>query len=162
MLSYGPRDAPLRQQALLATLDWSYQLLAEHEATVLRFLSVFVGYFSADDAVAISEGADLDPGDAIDALGQLVAKSLVVAEYHDGAIRYRLLESTRVYAEDRLAIQTEQSRAQHRYALLVLSLVERSEDEWVWRVKRDWMSEFAERIGDLRKAIAWAFGATGE
>jgi hypothetical protein len=61
-----------------------------------------------------------------------------------------------------LAVEAEENCAFHSYAVLVLSLFERAETEWFWRLKRDWMSDYAGRIGDLRKALSWTFGATGD
>ncbi|WP_144138284.1 winged helix-turn-helix domain-containing protein [Paraburkholderia sp. BCC1884] len=161
VLNCGPRNAPMRQQTLFATLDWSYRLLSDREATILRLLSVFAGYFSQDDAIAMSEWANLAPSDTIDGLGQLVAKSLVAVEYRDNAVRYRLLESTRAYAAERLSAEAEDSRALHRYALIILARFERAENEWFWRASKDWTSEHAGRIDDLRKAITWAFDPMG-
>ncbi|WP_181969877.1 winged helix-turn-helix domain-containing protein [Paraburkholderia sp. DHOC27] len=162
VLSCGPRDAPVRQQTLFATLDWSYRLLSDSEAAVLRLLSVFVGYFSQDDAIALSEGVDLAISDTVDGLAQLVAKSLVATEYRDAAVRYRLLESTRAYAAERLVAEAEEDRALRCYALLVVARFERAESEWFWRTGKDWLFEHAGRIDDLRKAISWAFGPTGD
>lgn len=162
VLSCGPRDAPLRQQTLFATLDWSYRLLSDTEAAVLRVLSVFVGYFSQDDAIALSEGVNLATSDTVDGLGQLVVKSLVATEYRDGAVRYRLLESTRAYAAERLIAEAEDGQALRCYALLILARFERAENEWFWRASKEWLFEHAGRIDDLRKAINWAFGPTGD
>ncbi|MBB3971843.1 ATP-binding protein [Hansschlegelia beijingensis] len=61
LLAHGPRSAPLRQQTLTATLDWSYSLLSEDEALILRSVSVFAGYFGADDAIAVVANAHLSP-----------------------------------------------------------------------------------------------------
>ncbi|MCS0497692.1 helix-turn-helix transcriptional regulator [Ancylobacter sp. MQZ15Z-1] len=161
LLSNGPRQAPLRQQTLLATLDWSYRLLSDDEATLLRFLSVFAGVFHLQDAIAVAEAAGLAPAQAIDAIERLTARSLVAVEYRDGALHYRLLDSTRAYAGERLAAAGEQNRAMARYARHVLSLFERADEQWSWREKQEWLAEYAGRIDDLRKVMAWAFGPKG-
>lgn len=162
LLSYGPRDAPLRHQTLLATLDWSYRLLSEDEASILRFLSLFAGYFSLDDAVALAAFTGLDATSSTDGLAQLVAKSLVAVETQHGTARYRLLESTREYAVERLVAQAEVDRAGRGHATVILALLDRAESEWFWRVKRDWMSDYATRVDDLRKSLSWAFGLNGD
>lgn len=162
VLSNGERDAPLRQQTLQATLDWSYRLLSQDEATLFRLLSVFAGVFRMDDALAMSESVGLDPSQAIDALERLASRSMVYAEYRGGTLRYRLLESTRAYASERLAAAGEQAGASERHARHVLAVLERAAEEWTFREKRDWMSEYAGRVDDLRKALAWAFGPNGE
>jgi predicted ATPase/DNA-binding winged helix-turn-helix (wHTH) protein len=162
VLDDGSQNAPLRQQTLLATLDWSYRLLSVQEATILRFLSVFVGYFRMDDALAMAGMAELDATLAIDGLGQLVAKSLLAVEIHDGSPRYRLLETTRDYVAGQLREQGEDIQARRGHAVVILSVLERAEGEWFWRVKRDWMSDYAMRLDDLRHSISWAFGQNGD
>ncbi|MER2263590.1 winged helix-turn-helix domain-containing protein [Methylobacterium oxalidis] len=162
VLSYGPRDAPLRQQTLLATLDWSYRLLSDEEATLLRYLSVFKGVFQLADAVAMSVAADLGGDCGIDTIERLVARSLVSAEYHDGSLRYRLLDTTRAYADERLIVAKEKPHALEHHARYVLALFERAEEEWSWRIKRNWLSIYAGRVDDLRKAIAWGYSPCGD
>jgi predicted ATPase/DNA-binding winged helix-turn-helix (wHTH) protein len=161
LLINGKRTAPLRQQTLLATLDWSYRLLSEDEATLLRLLSVFAGVFRAQDAVAVSGSGDFDATRAIDALERLTSKSLVCVEVRDGGPTYRLLGSTRAYAVERLADTGQRDHGLRRHARHILELFERASEESEWREKRDWMAEYADRVDDLRNAIAWAFGPTG-
>lgn len=157
LLSNGPREAPLRQQTLQATLDWSYRLLSAEEATLLRYLSVFAGTFYVADAVALSAGTDLEPSEAINALERLAARSLVSIEYTAGAMRCRLLESTRAYAAERLIAAAEQDHAMRVYANHIHSVFERATAEWSTREKQSWLSEYAPKINDLRKVVSWAF-----
>ena len=100
LLTGGDRTALPRQQTLRALIDWSYDLLAERERTLFRRLSVFAGGWTLDAAEAVGAGGDLDEADVLDLLTQLVDKSLVVADA-DGE-RYRLLETVRQYAHERL------------------------------------------------------------
>ncbi|MBS7543810.1 ATP-binding protein [Ancylobacter oerskovii] len=158
----GERSAPLRQQTLLATLDWSYRLLSEDEAALLRLLSVFAGAFRLQDAVAMSRAAGFDATQTIDALERLTNKSIVCADYRDGKLSYRLLKSTRAYASERLADAGEQERALQLCAWHVLELFERAAEEWEWREKSDWMVDYADRVDDLRNAMAWALGPGGD
>lgn len=162
LLSNGERMAPLRQQTLLATLDWSYRLLSEDEATLLRFLSVFAGMFRLQDAVAVTEAAGFAATQTIDALERLTSKSLVYADYQDGSLRYRLLESTRAYAAERLRDEGERDKVFQRHGEHVRALFERATEELEWREKRDWMADYADRVDDLRNAISWSFGKTGD
>lgn len=161
-LSNGERSAPLRQQTLLATLDWSYQLLAEDEAALLRRISVFAGVFPLSDAVAMTDGPRTDAAGAIEALERLASKSLVCVDYRNGALTCRLLESTRAYAAERLQDAGEQPRALELHACHILAMFERASDELDMREKPDWMADYADRIDDLRNAMAWAFGPTGD
>ncbi len=98
LLTGGSRTALPRQQTLRATLDWSYDLLAEDERVVLRRLSVFPGSFNIEAASAVASDATIDEFAVIDLLSQLVARSLVIADTSAGETRYWLLETTRAYA----------------------------------------------------------------
>ena len=91
-----------RQQTLRATVTWSYSLLTGAEQLLLARLSVFVGGFGLDAAEAVCGSGDLDVLDVADLLGSLVDGSLVVAEQAGAGLRYRLLETIRLFAAERL------------------------------------------------------------
>ena len=101
LLKGGDRTALPRQQTLRAAIDWSYDLLAPPERALLQRLSVFAGGFTFDAAEAVGAGDDVAPRDVLDALGHLVDKSLVVFDAQ--VERYKLLETVRQYALERLA-----------------------------------------------------------
>lgn len=103
LLTGGSRSAMERQQTLRATVDWSYSLLNGAEQSVLRRLSVFAEGFDIEAAEAVCASNDLDAFDVADLLGSLVDKSLVITEAVSGSLRYRLLETVRQYAAERLA-----------------------------------------------------------
>jgi non-specific serine/threonine protein kinase len=103
LLTGGSRTAPQRQQTLQATVEWSYSLLHGAEKTLLRRLSVFAGSFDLDAAEAVCGLGDIELFDVTGLLGSLVDKSLVVAEPAGPAMRYRLLETIRQFAAERLA-----------------------------------------------------------
>ena len=103
LLTGGSRTALERQQTLQATVGWSYSLLAGAEQQLLARLSVFAGGFGLDAAEAVCGSASIDVLDVADLLGSLVDKSLVVAEPAQTALRYRLLETIRLFAAERLA-----------------------------------------------------------
>ena len=98
----------------------------------------------------------------IDALERLTNKSLVYADYQDGSIRYRLLESTRAYAAERLEDAGERDSGLRRHARHILALFERAAEELESREKRDWMADYADRVDDLRNAMSWSFAAERE
>ena len=102
VLTGGSRDVLPRQQTLRATIDWSHDLLDEPERTMFRRLAIFVNGLTLEGAIAVGSGEDLDELDVFDMLASLVDKSLVLAEPHGGVVRYRLLESTRAYASEKL------------------------------------------------------------
>ncbi len=103
LLTGGSRTALKRQQTLRATVEWSYSLLTGAEQLLLARLSVFAGGFDLDAAEAVCGSGRLDVLDIADLLGSLVDKSLVVAEQAGGGLRYRLLETIRLFAAERLA-----------------------------------------------------------
>jgi predicted ATPase/class 3 adenylate cyclase len=111
LLTGGSRTALERQQTLRATVDWSYSLLTGAERLLLARLSVFAGGFALDAAEAVGRFGDLDVLDVADLLGSLVDKSLVVAEPAGASLRYRLLETIRLFAAERLAEAAEEEAA---------------------------------------------------
>ncbi len=115
VLTAGNRDALPRQQTLRALIDWSYDLLDGRERTLLRRVAVFVGGFLLQGAVAVGGGQVLDEFEIIDGLESLVDKSLVIAETNADVARYRLLESTRAYALEKLDEAGERGLATTRY-----------------------------------------------
>lgn len=102
LLWRGRRTALPRHQTIAATLDWSYDLLSEAEQAVLRRLSVFKGFFTLDAAREIARQSSSDPSHDLHIIDRLVAKSLISFEVSDGVTLYRLLNSTRAYAFEKL------------------------------------------------------------
>ena len=103
LLTGGSRTALERQQTLRATVGWSYSLLTGAERLLLGRLSVFAGGFGLDAAEAVCGSGGIDVLDVAGLLGSLVDKSLVVAEQAGETLRYRLLETIRLFAAERLA-----------------------------------------------------------
>jgi predicted ATPase len=107
LLTSGRRTALPRHQTLRATLDWSYEWLSEPERKVLLRLAIFDCEFTLDAASAVATGGSIAAPDVVDCVANLVAKSLVVADVADTIVHYRLLETTRAYALDRLSESEE-------------------------------------------------------
>ncbi|RAI01803.1 ATPase [Acuticoccus sediminis] len=154
LLSYGPRQAPPRQQTLLATLDWSYNLLPDDEADLLRALAVFMGPFDVEGALAVAQ-ADADPVAVVDALARLSAKCLLVAEVRNGVPFYHLLETTRAYCLERVERSGEGEALFRRHAEHVCALLERASLDWMERPAREWGAVHDRVLDDLRAALAW-------
>jgi non-specific serine/threonine protein kinase len=117
LLTGGGRNALRRHQTLRAAMDWSYDLLPSPERTLLGRLSVFAGSFSMDAAEAVgADGRTLVVADVLELLSHLVDKSLVVVETGEREARYRLLETVRQYAREKLdqAEDTEATARRHR------------------------------------------------
>ena len=113
----GGRRRIQRQQTLSATLDWSHDLLGEQERIVFRRLAVFAGSFALDAAETVCSGKGMARDEVLDLLGSLAAKSLVtVGQGERGQTRYRLLETVRLYALDKLdaAGEVHGLRSKHR------------------------------------------------
>src|SRR5262249_23004344 len=111
LLTGGSRTALARQQTLEAVVDWSYSLLSCAEQMLLRRLPVVAEGFGLDAAEAVCGVGDINPIDVTVLLGSLVDKSLVVAEPAGTSLRYRLLETIRQFAADRLAEADEDQHA---------------------------------------------------
>src|SRR5262249_47590630 len=112
----GRRTALPRHQTLHALLDWSYNFLTESEQLVLRRLSIFVGLFSLEAAQAVACESRLNEMRVIDAVDSLVAKSLLSVVTSHNATRYRLPETTRVYAMEKLEEGGEKATVALRHA----------------------------------------------
>ena len=116
LLTGGARTAVRRQQTLRASVDWSHALLTEPERVLFRRLAVFLGGFDLDAAQTVAGGGDVERYQVLDQLTLLVDKSLVVADDSRGRTRYRLLETVRQYALEKLGESGEADavRARHR------------------------------------------------
>lgn len=161
LLTGGSRTALPRQQTLAATVDWSYELLTAAEQAVLRGLSVFVTGFDLEAAESILQSGS--PGgtggaggfEVADALGSLVDKSLVVADTSGRVVRYRLLETIRVHAADRLAREddSEAGRLAAAHADYYLALAERIAAQLTGPAQVMWVQRMQEAYPNLRVAI---------
>lgn len=127
LLRANSRDAPLRQRSLRATLDWSYELLDVNEQVVLRRLSVCVGSFTLDTARQTTGFGGSSADDMLEALSGLVEKSMVALVQHDPP-RYRLTETLRLYARERLREAHEIAAANRGYMQALVSIA--CETEW--------------------------------
>src|SRR5262249_46051038 len=116
MLAVGRRTALPRHQTLRATLDWSYELLPESERRLLRRLANFAGGFTIEAAIEVTGDGDNSETAVPDAIGSLVAKSLVTGDESSPAARWRLLETIRAYALDKRAGSGEAEPAARRHA----------------------------------------------
>src|SRR4029079_15044183 len=103
LLTGGARTVVPRQQTLRASVDWSFDLLTEKERTLLLRLSVFAGGFTLDAAEEVAGTPPLERLEVLDLLSQVVDKSLVMAEERRDSVRYRMLETIKQYAHERLA-----------------------------------------------------------
>ena len=153
LLTGGDRTALPRQQTLRALIDWSYELLTEHERAMLRRLSVFAGGWTVEAAETVGAGGDIDTSDVLDLLIHLVEKSLVVLEAHGE--RYRLLETVRQYAEEQLKESGEDGDARTRHLRFFLALAEVTMPKLSGPDQGVWLSRLDLERENLLSAHAW-------
>ncbi len=155
LLGGGMRDAPSRQLTLRAAFDWSHGLLSGDEQAVFRRLSLFPGDFSLELAVAVA-GDDTRPdGEVIDALAALVDRSFVAVE-GDAALRYRLPETARAYATDKLAAAGERDAVNARFAQAMARLMDDAYDSNWAQPDTVWIDVYAPELDNLRAALDWS------
>jgi predicted ATPase/class 3 adenylate cyclase len=157
LLTGGSRTALPRHQTLRALIDWSYDLLYEAERTLFRRLSVFAGGWTLEAAEAICAGEGLERNDILDLLTQLVNKSLVIpdSEVEDEA-RYRLLETIRQYARERLLEVDGGEKVRDRHLDYYLEYAERAEPELRGPNQVAWLDRLEKEIDNIRAALEWA------
>ena len=155
LLTGGARTAVRRQQTLRASVDWSHALLSEPERVLFRRLAVFLAGFDLDAAQAVAGGGDVERYLVLDQLTLLVDKSLVVAENASGRTRYRLLETVRQYALEKLAESGEADavRSRHRdhYTAMAALLDAPARTDYERRVE-----QAEEEMDNLRAAFVWS------
>ncbi|QIB34325.1 ATP-binding protein [Ancylobacter pratisalsi] len=161
LLVLGRRTAPKRHQTLQATLNWSYDHLTAGEQATLARLSVFVGHFPLEAAARVAS-FDEPSWDTIENLTNLVSKSLVSADFSQAVPRYRLLETTRAYAMEKLRARGEVRRLRHRHALFMKEAMQQAESEWTRVPAAAWVNIHAGQLDNLRLALEWCFGPEGD
>lgn len=150
------------QQTLRATLDWSYEMLADHERAVLNRLAAFSGGFTLAGASFVASDETTDELAVIDVLSHLVARSLVVAESSAAGIRYRLLETTRTYALEKLVATGERDGIDRRHARYFGDRFARAADDWLRIPDADWRATYLPERDNVRAALDWVLGSGGD
>jgi predicted ATPase/class 3 adenylate cyclase/DNA-binding CsgD family transcriptional regulator len=155
LLTGGARTAVRRQQTLRASVDWSHALLTEPERVLFRRLAVHLGGFDLDAAQSVAGGGDLERFQVLDQLTLLVDKSLVVADDSKGRTRYRLLETVRQYALEKLGESGEADavRSRHRdhYTAMAALLDAPAGGDYEQRIEQANIE-----IDNLRAAFGWS------
>jgi predicted ATPase/DNA-binding CsgD family transcriptional regulator len=154
-----------RQRTLLALVDWSYGLLAEHEQVVLRRLAVFVGGFSAEAAESVcagdyigADGREMLSADiALDDLTRLVDKSLAQLDQETG--RYRLLETIRLFGRDRLGEASEADHVNRQHFAYYLQFVTESATHLGGPSQQSWFTRLEQEHDNMRAALGWAIAS---
>jgi predicted ATPase/DNA-binding NarL/FixJ family response regulator len=160
LLRWEAPDLPERQRTLRQAIGWSYDLLDAREQALFRRLGVFAGGFTMEGGQAIAspggEETQPAPEGVLDRLASLVDKSLVQADGRSaGDVRYRLLESVREFALERLRQWDELEEARRVHAFYFLALAERAEPELIGADQRVWFLHLEREHDNLRAALGW-------
>ena len=156
LLTGGGRVALARHQTLLAAMSWSHDLLSQQERAVLRRLSIFAGGCTLDAAERVCAGPDVAAGDILNAVAQLVDKSLVVTETRGEEARYRLLETVRQFGRDRLAESGEMSDVQTRHLDWCVALAEQADPKLRGSEQKAWLERLETEHDNIRAALEWS------
>ena len=148
----GARDLPQRQQTMLDTIAWSYDLLSEDERMVLRRLAIFRGGITIEGATAVC-------GPHPDLVALLVDKSLLIANFgEDGSCRYEMLESVREFASAKLREAAEFEASARAHALWVGAVADRAHERYLEMPRGRWLAEVMPELDNVRSALQWCLG----
>jgi predicted ATPase/class 3 adenylate cyclase len=156
LLTGGSRTALERHQTLRAAIDWSYNLLPSAEQVLFRRLSVFVGGWSLDAAESVCTDDLAKRADILDLLEQLINKSLVLMVDLPGEPRYRMLETMRQYANEKLVEAGESDGLRDRHLTYFLDLAEAGEPHLIRPEQLEWLAKLDADYENLRLALEWA------
>ncbi|MVV49448.1 transcriptional regulator [Pseudomonas sp. PB120] len=161
LLTQGFQTTPGRHQTLRATLDWSYELLSPCEQTCLRRLGVFRGGFTLESAAAVIVGEHIEPNEVFGSITQLVAKSLLNVEVGDEEVFYRLLDTTRSYAMEKLDQAADLPGTRERHIQRCLALMHQAQIDWENIPTGLWIERYARGLEDIRSALEWGLRVQG-
>jgi predicted ATPase/DNA-binding XRE family transcriptional regulator len=153
ILTIGNRTALPRHQTLRATIDWSYDLLSPVEKSVFQRLSVFVNGWTLEAAESICSDANIDPKAILDVLTQLYNKSLVVCEQTQSKIRYRMLETIRQYARQKVAQLGESEILRDKHLEYFLNLTETASPYLIKPEQLEWLAQLEADYENIRTAL---------
>lgn len=160
--STGHRTSTDRHRTLASLLDWSHERLTPQEQTVLRRVSVCAGSFSLATAQAVAADEQLGHAGVMQSIMGLASKSLLAVDMDAGTTRYRLLDTTRAYALDKLGHSDELHATRVRQCTYLREHLDIAESDWARLSPRQWFVSYAPFSHDVRGALAWAFGPGGD
>jgi predicted ATPase/DNA-binding winged helix-turn-helix (wHTH) protein len=162
LLWRGRRTAIPRHQTLSAALSWSYDLLPEAESAALRGLSVFVGPFTLEAALAVCASQGIDEAEAVEAISNLLSKSLIATSPAERRLRYRLLDTTRAFAGDKLVERGESARVARAHAEYFRDFLHDISVKSTGMQSAGGFLPYADHLPNVRTALTWSFSEAGD
>ncbi|HET9578938.1 MAG TPA: tetratricopeptide repeat protein [Usitatibacter sp.] len=157
----GPASGS-RHQTLRATMDWSHDLLARDKRVMLRRCGIFAGDFTVEAAISVAGFDPIDADAVTELVPQLVDRSLLIADTTGASARYRLLETTRAYALEKLRDAGETAALRRQHAQFFAAHLERAADTWMRTPDKDWCTLYCPELDNVRAALDWACGSEGD
>src|SRR5712664_3067552 len=161
LLKLSHRTAVPRHRTLKATLDWSYNLLSDAERIVLRRIAPFVGHFTLEGARYVAGELGVGTGEIFDAIAGLVEKSLIATRIDETQAQYRLLDTTRAYALEKLKEHAEVDVVLRRHAEYFAGYLESQRVALLALAKAERAAAYPSPSGNIRPAPEWSFGPRG-
>ena len=156
LLTGGSRTALPRHQTLRSLIDWSYDLLRDAEKILSQRVAAFVGGWTLAAAEVVCAGDGVEEAEVLDLLNSLADKSLVAAEQNDGRTRYRLLETVRQYAREKLLDSGGGKAVRERHRDCFLMLAEEAKSKLAGAEQSAWLQRLDEEHDNLRSALEWS------
>jgi predicted ATPase len=162
LLKLSHRTAVPRHRTLKATLDWSYDLLSDAERIVFRRIAPFVGHFTLEGARYVAGELAVDTGEICNAITGLVEKSLIATRIDETQAEYRMLDTTRAYALEKLEEHAEVDLVFRRHAEYVARYLESQRVALLPLPQAERVAAHLRQISDVRAALEWSFGPRGD
>jgi predicted ATPase/DNA-binding winged helix-turn-helix (wHTH) protein len=161
LLRLSHRTAVPRHRTLKATMDWSYDLLSDAERIVFRRIAPFAGYFTLESARHVAGEFGKETGEIFDAIAGLVDKSLLTTRTDDTQAQYRLLDTTRAYALEKLEEHREFDPISLRHAEYVIQQLESKKEMLSAQPRAERVAAYSSQLSNVRSALEWSFGSHG-
>jgi predicted ATPase/DNA-binding winged helix-turn-helix (wHTH) protein len=161
LLTLSRRTAVPRHRTLKATLDWSYDLLSDAERIVFRRIAPFTGHFTIEGARYVAGELGVGNGEICDAIAGLVEKSLIATRIDETQAQYRLLDTTRAYALEKLEEHGEFNPTSLRHAAYVIQQLESKKELLSGQARAERAAAYSWQLSNVRSALEWSFGSHG-
>ncbi len=162
LLNLSHRTTVPRHRTLKAALDWSYDLLSSAERIVLRRIAPFVGHFTLEGARYVAGELGAGTGEIFDAIAGLVEKSLIATRIDEAQAQYRLLDTTRAYALEKLEEHAEVDAVLRRHAEYVAEFLESQREMMLALPRARRTAAYSDQLSNIRVALEWSFGPNGD